>query len=93
MLAGIIYSHAVCRSSSEQAGSIAGAGRNQLCLSKAGSTGKARQDFSGWFVKNESLLQQHARLCLYWQANRVRTRAGAGAVTVHGVLVCSLVWC
>lgn len=50
MLAGVIYSRAVCRSSSEQAGSIAGAvaaGRNQLCLSKAGSTGKARQDSSG----------------------------------------------
>ena len=48
MLAGIIYSHRVCRSSSEQAGSIAGtvaAGRNQLCLSKAGNAGEARQAF------------------------------------------------
>lgn len=50
MPAGIIYSCAVCRSSSEQARNIAGAvadGRNQLCLRKAGNAGKARQDSSG----------------------------------------------
>jgi len=29
-------------------------------------------------------------LYLYWQANRVRKRAGAGAVTLHGLLVCPL---
>lgn len=49
-LGGIIYSSAVCRIPSEQAGNTAGAvsaGGNQLCSSKAGNTGKARQDSSG----------------------------------------------
>lgn len=49
MLAGIIYSHAVCRSSSDQARRTAkavAAGGNQLCSSKAGTAGKAREGSS-----------------------------------------------